>query len=373
MPSEMIYGFWSYAHEDNDLDDGNILELARLIKEEYNLLSGEPLELFIDRDGIAWGGEWRKRIDSTLVQTTFFIPVVTPRYFKRPECRRELLEFAAKAQSLGVEELLLPILYVETPGLSSDSVDQAMALVAKTQYVDWRDNRLVEASSRGYRTAVNALARRLLEIADRVAESQVARELDASSDGCEAEGIADLVEKITSLLPDWLDAVIGDKFNDAQVKATNDEAGRNIARLRRSKAPASAIFAATMRYGREVLPLVQRYQKDAQTYAARSVELDPLISSLARLVVEHPESWPLVIPIREAIDEAMPAVRRQQEADARGKRETILQTFEELRHFGRIFQQCAAITRNADHLVDEGNAIVTRWDSELAIPSTGNS
>jgi hypothetical protein len=74
MSSETAYGFWSYAHEDNELDGGNILVLAHLIKEEYNLLSGEPLELFIDRDGIAWGEEWRKRIDSSLVQTTFFIP-----------------------------------------------------------------------------------------------------------------------------------------------------------------------------------------------------------------------------------------------------------------------------------------------------------
>jgi hypothetical protein len=46
-------------HEDNELDGGNILGLPRLIGQEYDLLSGEPLELFIDRDGIAWGEEWR--------------------------------------------------------------------------------------------------------------------------------------------------------------------------------------------------------------------------------------------------------------------------------------------------------------------------
>jgi hypothetical protein len=375
MPSEVIYGFWSYAHEDNDLDDGSILELARLIREEYNLLSGEPLELFIDRDGITWGQEWRKRIDSALVETTFFIPVVTPRYFRRPECRRELLEFAAKAHALGVEELLLPILYVNTPGLSAESPDQAMALVAKTQYEDWRDIRLLQIRSREYRAAVNALACRLLEIANRVAERQIRRELDPNSAEHEAEGIADIVEKVMVLLPEWLDAVIGDKFNTAQFDATNAESRRTNARLRRSNAPASAILAAEMRYGREMLPLVERFHKDAQTYVARSIELDPLISSLARLVVEHTDSWPLVMPIREAIDEAMPVIRRDEQryeqSTARGEHRTILQTFDKLKHLGRIFQQCAALTRDAERLVAEGNTIVRRWNSELVIPSEG--
>src|ERR1700722_10655224 len=148
MANEVAAGFWSYAHDDNKLDGGAILELARLVKEEYNLLSGEPLELFVDRDSIAWGEEWRERIDSSLAQTTFFIPVITPRYFRRPECRRELLEFVAKARSLGVEELLLPILYIETKSLSAENTDDVVALVAKTQYVDWHTYRLLEPKSR---------------------------------------------------------------------------------------------------------------------------------------------------------------------------------------------------------------------------------
>jgi hypothetical protein len=121
MPTETVAGFWSYAHGDNELDGGAVLELARLIAAEYNLISGEPLELFVDQRSIAWGENWRERIDSSLAQTTFFIPIVTPRYFTRPECRRELLEFAAKANSLGAEELLLPILYVDVPDFSTET------------------------------------------------------------------------------------------------------------------------------------------------------------------------------------------------------------------------------------------------------------
>jgi hypothetical protein len=172
MNDEAAVGFWSYAREDDALDGGSILRLSRLLMEEYNLLSGEPLNLSVDRNDIAWGEEWRQRIDSSIAGTTFFIPVVTPRYFTRPECRRELLEFAAKAKMLDAEELLLPILYIETRGLSTDSPDEAVALVARTQHVDWHTNRLLEPQSREYRVAVNALARRLLDIAKKVAEAQ---------------------------------------------------------------------------------------------------------------------------------------------------------------------------------------------------------
>src|ERR1039458_7944513 len=95
MAGETAAGFWGLSHQDNKTARGGILELASLIMEEYNLLSGEPLELFVDHDSIAWGEEWRTRVDSSLAQTTFFIPIITPRYFMRSECRRQLLDFAA--------------------------------------------------------------------------------------------------------------------------------------------------------------------------------------------------------------------------------------------------------------------------------------
>ena len=50
-----IFGFWSYARDDNELDNGAILKLADLIAREYNLLSGEPLKLFVDQDSMSLG------------------------------------------------------------------------------------------------------------------------------------------------------------------------------------------------------------------------------------------------------------------------------------------------------------------------------
>jgi hypothetical protein len=275
------------------------------------------------------------------------------------------LEFVAKAKGLGVEELMLPILYVETPGLSPESSDQAMALVARTQYVDWRNARLMNTESREYRSEVNTLASRLLEIADRVAGIQLSRELDAYPEKCENEGIADIVEKVNALLPEWPDTVIGDKFSTRQFDATVAEYNSRDSKLRKANSPASAILATQMRFGREMLPLAERFQKDARVYLARGIELDPLVSALARLVSEHPESWPLVVPVREAIDEAMISIRSSDKEDAQGI--PLMATWlDQMRHVSRIFQKCSAIMRDAERLVDEGNSIVRRWDSELS-------
>jgi hypothetical protein len=361
-------GFWSYAHDDNDLDGGAILKLVDLIAQEYDLLSGESLRLFVDRDGIAWGDQWRDRINTALTQTTFFIPIITPRYFTRPECRRELLEFAAKAKSLSVEELLLPILYVKPPNFSSENPDEAVALVARMQYVDWTATRLLEPDSRDYRTAVNRLALRLIEIGSHVTQDQFERELNENGQDEESAGIADLMHEVMKLLPDWLDAVMGERVVHLQIDVTFHQTYTPVLRLEKSHAPASAILAAQMRVGKEILPILERYQKDARIYLTRSAELDPSVSALSRLVAASPQDFALVMPLREAIDEAMNNISGRTRPPSPPSDHTIQDHFIELKNRARIFQRCDAIWRDIGRLVREGNDIVRRWDSELRRP-----
>ncbi len=374
MPNEATVGFWSYAHDDNILDGDAILDLARHIKEEYSLLAGEPLEIFIDRDGIAWGEEWRERIDSSLSQTIFFIPIITPRYFTRHECRRELLEFAAKAKGLGVDELLLPILYVEVADLSPESDDEVVALVAKTQYVDWHETRLLEPASRGYRAAVNSLARRLQEIASKVAEVQFNRELNADLDADGGSGIADLVERITKVLPDWLEAVMAEKTVEVQAQATLNHGLAQIDKLRRAGAPAFLDFGCTNALGQGDASHCGTRTKRCQGVSGTDTELDPLVSGLARLVREHPEAFQLALPIREGIDEAMTEIRAGKRLDQvltkNPRVKGLMQIFAEMRHLGRVFQKCHAILVDRARTATEGNEIVERWDTELRLPTT---
>ena len=111
-------GFWSYVHADDQAEGERISRLARDVAGKFEMLTGEPLALFLDRDGIKWGEVWRDKIDSSLASVAFFIPVLTPRYFRSPECRRELQFFARQATRLGIKELVLPLLYVDVPSFT---------------------------------------------------------------------------------------------------------------------------------------------------------------------------------------------------------------------------------------------------------------
>ncbi|MFI7578695.1 hypothetical protein [Micromonospora sp. NPDC049497] len=157
--------FWSYTHRDNDLEGGRIRRLAESISNEYEILTGETLELFVDNTAIAWGDSWGGIINDALARTAFFIPVITPLYLRSTECRREFLEFLGRAKSIDSMNLLLPILYSHTPAVEdSSSEDEIVRLVRATQREDWRTLRLADESSEKYRTAVHQLAARLVEV-----------------------------------------------------------------------------------------------------------------------------------------------------------------------------------------------------------------
>ena len=159
-----IAGFWSYVHADNEAVGDAIAKLASRVESEFELLSAERLHLFVDRD-LEWGEEWKSRIDRELQETTFFIPIITPRYFQSEECRREFVKFKSAADRFEVRQLLLPIYYVTVPEMEeSEPQDELMALVKSIQREDVRKIRLAEEWDAIYRALVNRLATRLLKI-----------------------------------------------------------------------------------------------------------------------------------------------------------------------------------------------------------------
>ena len=91
---------------------GRILCLAEDIAAQYEMFTGEQIDLFIDKDGISWGDRWREVINDNLDSAAFFIPVMTARYFAKEECRREFYFFVQLARQRGIKELVLPLHYV---------------------------------------------------------------------------------------------------------------------------------------------------------------------------------------------------------------------------------------------------------------------
>lgn len=204
-----LAGFWSYVHADDDADGGRVSRLARDVVAQYEMLTGEKIGLFLDRDDITWGEDWNSKIDESLASIAFFIPVLTPRYFMSAECRRELQYFARKARNLGIEELVLPLLYVDVPSLHADkSPDDLVALVKTFQWEDWRDLRFSDVSSTEYRRAVARLAQRLVDANMRAEETNVAaaasaHDLESSEDADNSPGLLDQLATAEETLPQW--------------------------------------------------------------------------------------------------------------------------------------------------------------------------
>src|SRR5436305_9050471 len=159
-----LLGFWSYVHDDDEAEGGRIARLARDVASQFEMLTAEPLDLFLDKDAIKWGEHWPAKVDSTLASVAFFIPVMTPRYFTSPECRRELQFFARQANRLGIQDLVLPLHYVNVQALHDDNAaDDLIALIRPFHWQDWRELRFADVSAGNYRKGVSDLAARLFE------------------------------------------------------------------------------------------------------------------------------------------------------------------------------------------------------------------
>lgn len=282
--------FWSYTHDDDTREGQRVTRLARRISDEYSLLTGENLELFVDRSEVKWGMEWRRRIDEALQATTFFVPIITPGYFRSTECRSELLKFVAAARSLGVEDLVLPIRYVQVANLNADNPDEAVSLVARMQYADWQDLRLEEEDSAAYRKAVNALAIRLVELSDTVdrrpattaiptASAAPGVSLDPYNDS--SPGFTDLMDGFEELLERWNDTIHEfpaalEAFTEVVTEAGGRLKDKPFAhRIRILRALASDLDAPA-----------NRIAELGERYAAELFEIDPRIRAVLELALQ---------------------------------------------------------------------------------------
>lgn len=300
MATAGVGGFWSYAHADDSAEGGRITQLARNLQEEYSLVTAQEIQLFLDRDDLTWGDNWRKHIDEALAGITFFIPILTPRYFQSEECRRELLTFTQRARRAGLSELLLPILYTDVQGLDSASDDEALAAVAEHQWEDWRTLRLEDSLSPSYRQGVNRLAARLVRISEEVATKPVGDDFagadsstrllaeasraiatatgeepenraDPGGPDAEEPGVLDVLADAEAALPRWNDTMeaiasvieeIGRLTNAATTRMEESDArgkgfaGRVVATRDLAKAldaPADQLLALGSSYGSDLL------------------------------------------------------------------------------------------------------------------------
>ena len=134
--------FLSYVHSDDDHDRGRISLLRERLEGEIQMHTGKPFQIFQDRNDLAWGQNWSQRIEQSLNEVSFLIPIITPSYFNSPACRKEYNIFEQREKSLGTNQLILPIYYLSSDAMEiSDSKDIMGISLRERQYSDWRELR----------------------------------------------------------------------------------------------------------------------------------------------------------------------------------------------------------------------------------------
>jgi TIR domain len=364
MTAPEAAAFWSYAHEDNRLDGGSIVGLAEHLAAEFSLVTGRPLRLFVDRD-IAWGDEWRARIDVALTEATFFIPILTPRYFSRTECRKELTEFHRQAESRGLGELLLPILYAVVPDYADSNPDELIALASRYQYVGWTDLRLEEPSSTAYRRAVNGLAQRLADVQRQLAEKQLSRELadvPPSDVDAGAPGLFELLEEMQPLLSKFREAIESNHVAKAQHNATWELLGPRLLKSEQVAGQGGQRFALLQRIAREDLPLAQRNAEYAREYVRLVLQLDPLMTHMFRHLREHADDAPVFVDAWDALK----AVEAEVALDGKTSTPGVVPApaaafFAERAHVSKLVRQVASALTFSNATIEEGHVVARRW------------
>ena len=179
--SDQPAAFLTYVRFDDEHENGRVTEFCKRLGGEVRVQTGEPFRIFQDRNDIAWGQQWRARIDESLDAVTFLLAVITPGFFKRAECRRELERFLEREKKLGRGDLILPVYYVNIPALSDEAKrkkDPLMQVIASRQFADWRELRFEPWTSPQVGKTIATMA---LQIAGALEERPVQQATPAAS------------------------------------------------------------------------------------------------------------------------------------------------------------------------------------------------
>jgi TIR domain len=176
-----VRAFCSYAHKDNDSFSRTVEYLVEDFRSLHEAETGRILDIFFDRNSIGWGQDLRGAISDSVENATFFIPVITARYFQSSWCRDELLSFYGKCRALGVTELILPLVIAGKSQISEDSEDELVRIIARVRYIDWTNIWQHGRGSAAWNLGITELVQRLAERQEPIETRLAARALGGPS------------------------------------------------------------------------------------------------------------------------------------------------------------------------------------------------
>ncbi|MGH4011038.1 MAG: TIR domain-containing protein [Pseudonocardiaceae bacterium] len=328
------------------------------------MITGESIQIFLDRSDLSWGEEWRVKIDEALASIAFFIPIITPRYFQSEECRRELNSFARKAKQLGVSELVMPILYVDFPAIRADPPpDEAMALAKSYQWEDWTTLRFESLDSSLYRAAVARLANRLASASmtvETVDTSPIERELADEDADDEAPGFIDRVARAEEAMGEW--ASTADQIQESvhEVGSIVEAAGKRIkAGDARGKGFAARLTVARA-LAHELEPSADRLQQLGNEFSSQLSDVDSGIRAILDRVPEELQTNP------ESMEQVLDFVRSMRELatsadEGLGSLATMISAIEPVERDSRNLRPVLRKLRRGLTVLMDSRAITNDW------------
>jgi hypothetical protein len=267
-------------------------------------LTGGELTLFLDEDKIEWGDDLRDRIDKAIAETTFFIPIITARYFQSDECRKELIAFSQRATIKKASSLLLPIYYTDVPELSAQDgpTNSTMRLVKEHKWEDWRSLCLEDISSAEYRKGVRHLAERLVGVvrdltgeqgSPAIAQSETSTSSTASAQVADAEdeepGLVELLAEGEEAMPEWTKIIGAASPEIEQIGNLAGEAAEQMTVSDAKGGGASGRLKITIGLAEKLKPHADAILTLGQANAAIMVKVGPAISALLERIEADPQ------------------------------------------------------------------------------------
>ena len=126
--------FFSYAHIDDEYDEGRITGLRRRLEQEMHMKTGKVFPIFQDRRDISLGQQWRDRIENSITGSTLLIAVITPSFLQSKSCREEVRLFMTLERRFNRSDLIMPIDYIPLPSDVDIQDDLAKEIRSRQAY-----------------------------------------------------------------------------------------------------------------------------------------------------------------------------------------------------------------------------------------------
>ncbi|MET9263385.1 toll/interleukin-1 receptor domain-containing protein [Amycolatopsis sp. NPDC004079] len=310
--------FLSYAQADDVVLDF-IEPFTQSLKHMAFTDQGRTLEIFVDRETIGWGEDWREGIRQGIESAAIFMPIVTRQYFERPWCRDELLAFYSAADRLRATGLVLPVVLLGHSYISTESTDIASRIIAERQYKDLKETWTEGPQSAIWRRTMVSLAAQLVEAVtsaeQALSTAPAGSPAPGERTGDDAPGVAEVSEalelfqqELDQAMPDMKDTI--ERFSAILSSSTQPVTEASPPEARRLLLEIAA----------ELQPLGIDFQNRARKFETTVLETDQVMRSYVTYLKEN--------DMQEQLEKERQAIGPVEEVTAPlADAETILSTF----------------------------------------------